>query len=132
MGPVCRVQKKTCCRNFGTSSSRKEYQNAIIGQNCEGTADYTVGTSDSQIATQPGQGNGDIPRTTVQAVELNLPGNQGNGGVQTCRAQIGNDATCYDPIIARAIDAGILATRIPRSLARDLKPLVDAITETRR
>ena len=82
----------------GTSSSRKEYQNAIIGQNCEGTADYTVGTSDSQIATQPGQGNGDIPRTTVQAVELNLPGNQGNGGVQTCRAQIGNDATCYDPI----------------------------------
>ena len=41
-------------------------------------------------------------------------------------------ATCYDPIIARAIDAGILATRIPRSLARDLKPLVDAITGTRR
>lgn len=41
-------------------------------------------------------------------------------------------ATCYDPIIARAIDAGILASRLPRSLARDLKPLVDAITGTSR
>ena len=82
----------------GTSSSRKEYQNAIIGLNCEGTADYTTGGADSQIQTQPGQGNGDIPRTTVQAVELNLPGNQGNGGVQTCAAQSGNDATCYDPL----------------------------------
>ena len=79
----------------GASSSRKEYQNAIIGLNCEGTSDYASNGTDSQIQTQPGQGNGDIPRTTVQALELNLPGNQGNGGVQTCAAQVGNDATCY-------------------------------------
>jgi hypothetical protein len=81
----------------GTNSSRKSYQNAIIDLNCEGTADYTIGTGESRIQTQPGQGNGDIPRTTVQAVELNLPGNQGNGGHATCAAQVGNDATCYDP-----------------------------------
>lgn len=82
----------------GASSSRKEYQNAIIGLNCEGTADYNVGTADQTISIQPGQGNGDVPRTTANAIELNLPGNQGNGGVATCALQIGNDATCYDPV----------------------------------
>lgn len=80
----------------GATSSRKDYQEAIIGSNCEGTGDYTVGTNEDRF--QPGGGNGDVPRTTVQSVELNLPGNQGNGGTQICRAQVGNDATCYDPI----------------------------------
>lgn len=94
----------------GANSSRKEYQNAIIDLNCEGTADYSVSGGESQIQTQPGQGNGDIPRTTVQAVELNLPGNQGNGGRQTCRAQIGNDATCYDPATnAAGVDLTVAA-----------------------
>jgi Flp pilus assembly protein TadG len=82
----------------GGSSSRKDYQNAIIGLNCEGSADYTVGTNDDHI--QPGGGGGDVPRTTARAVELNLPGNQGNGGVATCASQVGNDATCRDPITA--------------------------------
>lgn len=82
----------------GANSSRKEYQNAIIGLNCEGTADYNVGTADQTISIQPGQGNGDVPRTTANAIELNLNGNQGNGGVATCATQIGNDATCYDPV----------------------------------
>lgn len=83
----------------GASSSRKEYQNAIIGQNCEGTADYVVGGSDQAIAIQPGQGNGDVPRTTADAIELDLPPGQiPIGAVQTCKAQVSNtDATCYDP-----------------------------------
>lgn len=81
----------------GANSSRTEYQNAIIGLNCEGTADYFVGGTDPHIPTQPGQGPGDIPRTTVQAVELNLPGNQGNGGIVTCAPQIGTNAACIHP-----------------------------------
>jgi Flp pilus assembly protein TadG len=82
----------------GSNSSRKEYQNAIIDLNCEGTADYTVGGTDAQIQTQPGRGDGDIPRTTARAIELNLPGNQGNGGVATCATQVGNDASCINPL----------------------------------
>ena len=94
----------------GSNSSRKEYQNAIIGTNCEGTADYSVGGNDQQISTQPGQGNGDIPRTTANAVELNLPGNQGNGGVLTCKAQTDfRDATCYDPAFVSPV-AGVTVT----------------------
>jgi Flp pilus assembly protein TadG len=102
----------------GNSSSRREYQNAIIGQNCEGTADYTVGTSDE--AMQPGNGSGDVPRTTVDAVQLDLPGNQGNGGVQTCRLQLTpggpngpRDATCYDPVTGVAgVDVTVAAVTV--------------------
>ncbi len=89
----------------GANSSRKEYQNALIGLNCEGTADYDVSTNDNTIATQPGQGQGDIPRTTADAVQLTLNGNGNNGGALTCRVQLtpgGNngprDATCFDPV----------------------------------
>ena len=79
----------------GANSSRRQYQNAIIDQACDNTSDYSAGTV-TQV--QPGNGGGDVPRTTVSAVELNLQGNQGNGGVQTCRAQTDlNDATCYIP-----------------------------------
>lgn len=79
----------------GNNSSRRQYQNAIIDQACDNTADYTAATV-TQV--QPGNGGGDVPRTTVNAVEFNLNGNQGNGGVQTCRPQSDlNDATCYVP-----------------------------------
>lgn len=94
----------------GASSSRKEYQNAIIGRNCEGSTDYTVGANDQQIAQQPGQGAGDIPRTTANAIELNLNGNQNNGGVLTCKAQTdARDATCYDPASVTPV-AGVTVT----------------------
>lgn len=94
----------------GTNSSRKEYQNAIIGQNCEGTADYTVGTSDQDISIQPGQGNGDIPRTTANAIQLTCNGNQCTGGALTCKAQTDvRDATCYDPASVAPV-AGVTVT----------------------
>ena len=81
----------------GTSSSRKEYENAIINQSCDGAADYTVGGSESRIQTQPGQGNGDIPRTTANAVEGNINGNARNITL-TCKPQVDfRDATCFDP-----------------------------------
>ncbi len=76
----------------GANSSRKEYQNAIIGQNCDGTADYEVGTGEGIIGQQPGQGNGDIPRTTANSIELALPGNQvPNGAIATCAPQTGGN-----------------------------------------
>lgn len=79
----------------GNNSSRRQYQNAIIDQACDNSLDYTANAA-TQV--QPGNGGGDIPRTTVSAVELTLNGNQGNGGVQTCRAQVSlDDATCYIP-----------------------------------
>ncbi len=92
----------------GANASRKEYQNAIIGQNCDGTADYEVGTGESVISQQPGQGNGDIPRTTANAIELALPGNQvPNGAIATCAPQAGGNgngggngpvsAACFAP-----------------------------------
>ena len=95
----------------GANSSRKEYQNAIISQNCEGTADYFVGGSDQQIATQPGQGGGDIPRTTANAIELDLPPGQiPAGAVLTCKLQTSNtDATCYDPAVGGNV-AGVTVT----------------------
>ena len=95
----------------GASSSRKEYQNAILGQNCEGTADYIVGGTDQEIAIQPGQGNGDIPRTTADAVELDLPPGQiPTGAVRTCKTQVSNtDATCYDPSATGNV-AGVTVT----------------------
>lgn len=94
----------------GNNSSRKEYQNAIIGQNCEGNTDYTVGTNDQDIATQPGQGNGDIPRTTSNAIQLTCQGQQCVGGVLTCRVQTDvRDATCYDPASGAPV-AGVTVT----------------------
>lgn len=93
----------------GSSSSRKEYQDAIIGQACDNVADYTVGTGEVTIATQPGQGNGDIPRTTANAVEGNVNGNPPNVQV-TCRPQTNfRDATCYDPALPGNV-AGISIT----------------------
>lgn len=77
------------------SSSRRAYQNAIIGQNCEGTSDYDLTSAGTNI--QPGGGAGDVPQTTRNSVELDLNGQQGNGGVATCAPQVGNDATCFDP-----------------------------------
>ena len=35
----------------------------------------------------------------------------------------------YETAIARTIDAGLLTTRLPRSLARALRPLVAAIND---
>ena len=68
------------------NSSRKSYENAIRSTSCEGTADYTVGGAES---IQPGQGLGDLPRTTADAVEA---------AAQTCKTRSGSsDATCYDP-----------------------------------
>ena len=94
----------------GANSSRKEYQNAIIGQNCEGSTDYTVGTSDQDIAIQPGQGSGDIPRTTSNAIQLTCQGNQCGGGALTCKVQTDvRDATCYDPASASPV-AGVTVT----------------------
>jgi Flp pilus assembly protein TadG len=110
----------------GNSSSRREYQNAIIGQNCEGTADYTVGTSDE--AMQPGNGSGDVPRTTVEAVEQTLNGQQGNlcgpngnsACPKTCAEQATpggtngpRDATCYDPVTGVAgVDVTVAAVTV--------------------
>ena len=86
------------------TSSRRVYQDALIDKACDGAADYTAATV-TQV--QPGNGGGDIPRTTVRAVELTLPGQQ--GGIQTCRAQTNlNDATCYD--VATGLTAGVTVT----------------------
>ena len=88
------------------TSSRRVYQDAIIDRACDLAADYVAGTT-TQV--QPGNGNGDVPRTTVRSVELNLPGQQGVGGVQTCRAQANrDDATCYD--VATGLVAGVTVT----------------------
>ncbi len=88
------------------TSSRRVYQDAIIDRACDQSADYTAGTA-TQV--QPGNGGGDIPRTTVRAVELALQGQQGAGGVQTCRAQTNlDDATCYD--VATGLTAGVTVT----------------------
>jgi hypothetical protein len=93
----------------GTNSSRKEYQDAIIGQACDGVADYTVGNAETTIQTQPGQGSGDIPRTTANSVEGDVNGNQANIDV-TCRPQTNvRDATCYDPALPGNV-AGINIT----------------------
>ena len=109
--PTPRLPDATFMALTGTNSSRKEYQNAIIGQNCEGTADYGVGTTDQEIAQQPGQGGGDVPRTTADAIELDLPPGQIPVGAQlTCKAQVGViDATCYDPAAAGNV-AGVTVT----------------------
>ena len=37
----------------------------------------------------------------------------------------------YDPAIARAVDAGLLATRLPTILARGLRHVVPAVTAER-
>ncbi len=58
----------------GNNSSRRQYQNAIIDQACDNTSDYSANTV-TQV--QPGNGGGDVPHTTVNAVELTLNGNQG-------------------------------------------------------
>ncbi len=93
----------------GANSSRKQYENAIIGQSCDATADYTVGTGEATIQTQPGQGNGDIPRTTANAVEGNVNGNPPNVQV-TCKPQTNfRDATCYNPALPGNV-AGVTVT----------------------
>ena len=77
------------------NSSRRYYQNAVIDKSCDGNADYTAATV-TQV--QPGNGGGDVPRTTVRAVELALQGNQNNGGAATCAPQTNlNDAGCRPP-----------------------------------
>ncbi len=73
-------------------SGRKEYEPAIVGQNCEGHTDYAVDSSETIAPLQGGQGATDVPNLTVQGVELTgLPGNQ------TCAFKTPDDATCYDP-----------------------------------
>jgi Flp pilus assembly protein TadG len=85
------------------NSSRKAYQNALIGLSCgDGTGDYTVGGTESSYGQQPGNGAGDVPQTTANGVTLNLPGQQGNGGVVTCSYGAITDATCYDPVTGAA------------------------------
>jgi len=103
----------------GSSSSRKEYQNAIIGTNCEGSADYEVGTGEGIIGQQPGQGGGDIPRTTANAIELALPGNQvPNGAIATCAPQVGGNgngpvsAACFAPGNTRAAGVDITVAAV--------------------
>ena len=80
----------------GTSSSRKEYLNALRDASCgDGVADYTVSTTEE--SRQPGQGGGDIARATIDGLEPVTTGNPSNRSPGTCAPQIGNDATCYAP-----------------------------------
>jgi Flp pilus assembly protein TadG len=85
----------------GSSSSRKNYENAIMDVQCDGLADYTVGVPDDREARQPGNGRGDVPRTTL-AVELDVAGRLPAGARATCAVQVGVDATCYDPVTGAA------------------------------
>lgn len=124
--PLPNTPPTTFAALTGSSSSRKDYQDAIINLQCDGSADYSVGNAESTIGQQPGNGEGDIPRTTVDAAQLTLNGNQGAGGAQTCAVQVGNDATCYDPVTNQAgVTVTIAAVTVTGSNSAALSMLLE-------
>ena len=63
---------------------------------------------------------------------INKPGRALNvGDIEAVTATPVTAVVDTDPTIARAVDAGTLTTTLPRTLARALTPVVDAIAGAR-
>ena len=84
----------------------KEYDNAMVGENCNGLTDYVANTDESTVPIQSGLNSDHVPWTTIQTVELN-----GYAGVKTCGFRGPDDATCYDPtsVTTAGVTVGISA-----------------------
>jgi hypothetical protein len=92
---------------FAGNSGNNTYQNAITGNYCnDGRADLTVGATE-QI--QPGNGLGDVPRATADAIEA---------VTRTCRVRTSTtDATCYDPVAPGNVEGVTITVATVSSLS---------------
>jgi Flp pilus assembly protein TadG len=100
----------------------KEYDNAMVGENCNGRTDYVVNTDESTVPIQTGTSFAHVPWTTIQTVELN-----GYAGVKTCGFSGPDDATCYDPssLTTAGVTVGISGATQVAPTVTSVKALLD-------